>query len=159
MQEFDIWECYRYPLCKIKISVSEFVYRNKNIKRLMQDYSNLMSQLLTFNFKTRRTTNIKLGNVLTFMWIQHNKQNTKLFNIEKVSKRHSEKQRLWKIVTSLKSIIPYFLTTAFTSENLLSNAPVLTFDVFVYRKETKSSYNGSISSTQMTFFCILSLVL
>ena len=87
-----MWECYRYHLCKIKISVSEFVYRNKNIKRLMQDYSNLMSQLLTFNFKTRRTTNTKLGNVLTFMWIQHKKQNT--YKI--ISYRKSLKETFWK---------------------------------------------------------------
>ena len=47
---------------------------------------------ITFNFKLRRTTNTKLGNTLTLMWIPHSKQNT--YKI--ISYRKSLKETFWK---------------------------------------------------------------
>ena len=83
----------------------------------------------------------------------------KLFHKEKASKGHPEKQPLYKAAMSLGYIMRYSLATTFSSEHLLSNACILTFHKFAYRKETKSSYNGSIFPIEITFFCILSLVL
>ena len=73
-----------------------------------------------------------------------NKILTKLFHVEKASKRHSEKQMLWKIATSLKSIMPYSLTTAFSSKNLLSNAAVLTFHVFIAKRPNRPTMTVSL---------------
>ena len=69
----------------------------------MPDYSNLMAQVQsTSNPEEPLIQNQEMPELLCEHSIR-NKILTKLFHVEKASKRHSEKQMLWKIATSLKS--------------------------------------------------------
>ena len=74
--------------------------------------------LITFNFKPRRIPNTKLGNALTFVWIQHKKRNT------------------YKIILYRKSLKETFRkTTVVEKSNEIGIHHVILFnDCFLFRK-------------------------
>ena len=74
--------------------------------------------LITFNFKTRRTPNTKLGNALTFAWIQHKKRNT------------------YKIISCIKSPKETLRRTTVVenSNDLGIHCPILFNNGYLFRK-------------------------